>query len=495
MIQRNRRTGVNANPLYTNFYLSGNVNYLPTEDSQDKMLNPGVAQPLFTTAFPPDEFAARRAHVMDQIGSDAITVLQGAGEYPVYMKFRQSNNFFYLTGVEVPRAMLLLDGRTKTATLFLAPRDERLERWDGPYLVPGDEAAKLTGIARVLSRDRFGEVLLQVGRERKTVYTPLRRESLNSAAPEDTLGHMASTIDDPWDGRPSREAAFVQKLRALLPHIEVRPLDQIFDAMRVIKSPREIAIMREANRIAGRALMEMMRSTTPGIYEYELEAIGQYFYHAANGLQGYYAQVLGGKNHIFLRYHKNETELKDDDLVTVDFGPDYKYYVADVKRLWPVNGKFNPLQRELYTAFLLCWEAMEQSIKPNMKPRDVIHDAVLKMDQVQATFKFTNPKVKEAVANMVDRLRALTGNSFGHSVGMEPHDQAMGEPPFDMLKPGMVFAIEFGLNLRLPEEGAYAMMEDNYVVTDTGIENLSASIPREPDDIEKVMAERGLFKP
>jgi Xaa-Pro aminopeptidase len=137
---------------------------------------------------------------------------------------------------------------------------------------------------------------------------------------------------------------------------------------------------------------------------------------------------------------------------------------------------------------------MEQSIKPNMKPRDVIHDAVLKMDQVQATFKFTNPKVKEAVANMVDRLRALTGNSFGHSVGMEPHDQAMGEPPFDVLKPGMVFAIEFGLNLRLPEEGAYAMMEDNYVVTDTGIENLSASIPREPDDIEKVMTEWGLFK-
>ena len=459
------------------------------------MLHPGVVQPFFTTAFPPDEFAARRMHVTEQIGRDAIVVLQGAGEYPVYVKFRQNNNFFYLTGVEVPRAMLLLDGRTKTATLFLAPRDERLERWDGPYLVPGEEAAKLTGIAKVLTLDRFGEVLLQLGRERKTVYTPVRRESLNSAAPEDTLGHMASTLDDPWDGRPSREAAFTQKLRALLPHIEVRPLDPIFDAMRVIKSPREISVMREANRIAGHALMEMMRSTAPGIYEYELEAIGQYFYHAAGGLQGYYAQILGGKNHNFPRYHASTAELKDGDLVTVDFGPDYKYYVADVKRTWPVNGKFNPLQRELYTVFLRCWEAMEQSIKPNMKPRDVIRDAIAKMDKVQATFKFTNKGVKEAVANMVDRLRAMTGNSFGHSVGMDVHDLAMGEPPFDVLKPGMVFAIEFGLRLSLPDDGAYAMMEDNYVVTDTGIENLSASIPREPDNIEKVMIERGLFKP
>jgi len=459
------------------------------------MLLLGVAQPLFTTAFPPDEFAARRARVMEQIGPDAIAVLQGAGEYPVYVKFRQNNNFFYLTGVEVPRAMLLLDGRTKTATLFLAPRDKRVERMDGPCLVPGDEAAKLTGIARVLTRDRFSEVLLRVGREKKTVYTPVRRESLNSAAPEDTVGHMASAVDDPWDGRPSREAAFVQKLRALLPHIEVRPLDPIFDAMRVIKSPREVAVMREANLIAGRALVEMMRATAPGMHEYELEAIGQYFFHAAGGLQGYYAQVLGGKNHNFPRYHANKAELRDGDLVTVDFGPDYKYYVADIKRTWPVNGMFSPLQRELYTVFLRCWEAMEQSIKPNMKPRDVIRDTVLKMDQVQATFEFTRPKVKEAVAEMVDRLRATTGSGFGHSVGMDVHDLAMGEPPFDVLKPGMVFSIEFGLRLSLPDDGAYAMMEDNYLVTDTGVETLSASVPREPDDIERVMTERGLFKP
>src|SRR5512132_1594101 len=112
--------------------------------------------PLFTDALPKEEFAARRAKVMQQIG-DAVVVMQGATETSSYEKFRQSNQFFYLTGVEVPRARLLMDGRTKSSTLYIAPRDERMERSEGPALVPGGEAAKLTGMDRVLPRDAFGD--------------------------------------------------------------------------------------------------------------------------------------------------------------------------------------------------------------------------------------------------------------------------------------------------------------------------------------------------
>src|SRR5688572_14930366 len=98
--------------------------------------------PLFTDALPAEEFAARRAKVFEAIG-DGVAVLQGAAEYPAYVRFRQNSQFFYLTGVEVPRALVLLDGRTKSTTLFVAPRNERLERSEGPVLVPGDEAARL----------------------------------------------------------------------------------------------------------------------------------------------------------------------------------------------------------------------------------------------------------------------------------------------------------------------------------------------------------------
>src|SRR5262245_17894427 len=103
----------------------------------------GRQAPLFTDAFPSEEFAARRSKVLAEIG-DAVAVLQGATEYPAYVAFRQNNQFFYLTGVEVPRALVLLDGRTGTTTLFVQPRNERLEQFEGPVLVPGDEAARLT---------------------------------------------------------------------------------------------------------------------------------------------------------------------------------------------------------------------------------------------------------------------------------------------------------------------------------------------------------------
>ena len=112
--------------------------------------------PLFTTSLPPEEFAAHRAALFDKVG-DALVALQGAAETGSYLPFRQNNHFYYLTGVEVPRALVMLDGRTKTTTLFLPPRNERMERSEGPVLVPGDEAARLTGIRDVRNRDAFEE--------------------------------------------------------------------------------------------------------------------------------------------------------------------------------------------------------------------------------------------------------------------------------------------------------------------------------------------------
>ncbi len=459
-----------------------------------------AAQPLFTRTFPPEEFAARRARVMEQIGSDAIAVVQGAGESPVLVRFQQNSNFFYLTGVEVANALLLLDGRTKTATLFLPPRDEVMARLDGAILAPGPEAAKLTGIPQVFSREEFAVQLDAVGRYRKILYAPVRRESMTAAIIPDRRGHRALAASDPWDGRLARETAFIHNVRNIVPQLEFRNLDTIVDPLRNIKSAREIAVMREANKIGGLALADMMRATKPGMYEYELEAIGQYFYHAADGYAGYYAQVKSSQDdHSHPRYHYIEHQINDGDLVSIDFGPRYRYYVADVYRMWPASGKFTPVQRELTTAFLQCWTAMEQSIKPNMKPRDVIRDAVAKMDQVQSSFKFTNPKVKEAIAKMIDRVRATSLNSFGHFVGMDVHDIELDHmdevnPDF-VLKPGMVFSIEFALEVELPEANAYAGLENNYVITETGIEDLTGPwVPRDPDAIEKVMAEPSAFR-
>src|SRR5882724_3302754 len=110
--------------------------------------------PLFTDSLPKEEFAERRARLMERIGN-GIAVVQGATEDAAYVKFRQNNQMFYLTGVESPRAIVMIDGRSKSVTLYLTPKNERAERSEGPLLAPGDEAVKLTGIARVVDRAEF----------------------------------------------------------------------------------------------------------------------------------------------------------------------------------------------------------------------------------------------------------------------------------------------------------------------------------------------------
>src|SRR6185436_2445917 len=117
------------------------------------------AQALFTDSLPKEEFAARRAKLMQKIG-DGIAIIQGTTETGNALKFRQSNQFYYLTGVEVPRAILLIDGLTKRSMLFLRPRDESAERSEGPVLVPGPEAVRRTGMDAVEARSAFEAALL-----------------------------------------------------------------------------------------------------------------------------------------------------------------------------------------------------------------------------------------------------------------------------------------------------------------------------------------------
>ncbi len=197
---------------------------------------PSAQAPLFTDALPAEEFAARRAKVFEAIG-DGVAVLQGAAEYPAYVRFRQNSQFFYLTGVEVPRALVLLDGRTKSTTLFVTPRNERLERSEGPVLVPGDEAARLTGIAQVRERDAFADVLKAAATAGRTLYIPHRAESLGAATPQAAAAHAAATTKDPWDGRPSRAAQFIQKVTEAAPGATVADLDPILDRLRLDQEP------------------------------------------------------------------------------------------------------------------------------------------------------------------------------------------------------------------------------------------------------------------
>jgi Xaa-Pro aminopeptidase len=445
------------------------------------------AQPVITDIFPPEEFAARRARVMAQIG-EGVAFVQGATERPGEQPLRQNNQFFYLTGVVEPRAILVIDGRAKRSTLYLYGGAERRERMFGSAMVPGEAAAAATGIEAALPREEFAKAVEAFAREGRALYTPFRPETLGNASSSDAAASARATKEDPWDGRPSREEVFIQKLRALASQVNVQDLDPILDAMRAFKSPREIAVIREATRITGLAIMEAMREARPGLYEYELQAPAEFIF-KKYGSQGaaYFALIATGKNTLYSHYHKNTAKLQDGDLVQFDYAPDYKYYVSDVTRVFPANGKFTARQREFYTVYLRLYQSLMTSIKVHARPNDIIKEAVKKMDAVMADFKFTDMKIKEAATRFVERYRASKANSLGHTIGMEVHDV---RPPAGTLEPGQLFTIEPAMTI--PDEHIGIRLEDVILITETGYENLSAFAPVEIADIEKLMAEPGL---
>jgi Xaa-Pro aminopeptidase len=448
------------------------------------------AQPVFTGAdiFPPEEFASRRARVMEKIGEGAA-ILLGATEPPGEMPLRQGNQFFYVSGVVEPRAILLIDGRTKRSTLFLNPRNAQRENsMYGPGLAPGDDAAKVTGIEAVLPRSDFQAAAEALATDKRVIYTPFRAEVLGSISAGDPDRLWSANKNDPWDGRGSREQAFLAHLKEKAPNCEVRNLDPILDTMRGIKSAREIAVIRQATRIAGLGIMEAMRDARPGMSEYELQADSEFVFkkYGAFGA-AYFALIGAGPNTYYTHYHRNTGKLQDGDLVQFDYAPDYKYYQSDVTRVFPVNGKFTPREREYYDIYLRLYRAVMTSIKVHMLPCDVIKDAVVKMDAIMAPYRFTDPKIKTAAQNFVENYRRqqARATSLGHGVGMEVHDVRM---PTDTLEPGEIFTIE--PEMRIEEDRLGMRFEDMLLITETGYENLSGFVPIEIADIEKLMADR-----
>jgi Xaa-Pro aminopeptidase len=448
-----------------------------------------LAQPVFTDSFPPEEFAARRARVMALIG-DGVAIIQGTTERPGEQPLRQSNQFYYLCGVVEPRAILLIDGRTKRSTLFLQPRVERREQMMyGPGLYPGDEAAKATGIEAVLTRDEFRTALEALAKEGRTIHTPYRPEVLGSASSSDPLALARATKADPWDGRSSREEAFRGHLDAISPKSKIEDLDPLLDLMRGTKSSREIAVMREATRITGLGIIEAMRDAKPGMFEYELQADAEFVFkkYGAYG-PSYFALVATGQNTWYSHYHRDTAKLADGDLVQFDYAPDYRNYQSDVTRVFPANGRFTPRQREFYTIYLRLYQALMTSIKVHKRPADIVKTAVVKMDKIMAEYPFTDNRIKVAAVQFVERYRTSKANSLGHTIGLEVHDV---RNPGETLEPGQLFTIEPAM--KIMEEHLGLRLEDMILMTETGYENLSAFVPVEIADIEKMMAgHRGL---
>ncbi|MBC7901269.1 MAG: aminopeptidase P family protein [Saprospiraceae bacterium] len=454
--------------------------------------------PLFTNDFPPEEFAQRRAKVFDAIGNNAIAVIQGEPSPRGYTRFRQSNEFYYLSGIEVPHAYLILNGSRRTATLFLPHRNEGRERSEGKLLSAedADMVKNLSGVTDVFSTEMMGEHLANYTRtgQISTIFTPFNPAEGTAMSRDLAVRAIADAAADPWDGNITREGRFIALLRERFPQLEIKNLSPALDKSRLIKSPREIAMIAKATRLSGLALMEGMRSTVPGISEFELDAMAKYIYYR-NGAQGdaYYSLIASATNAWYPHYNAGKRVMKDGDFLLMDYAPDVGYYMSDVTRMMPVNGKFSPAQRELYGFYLDCYKAILMNIKVGVTAQAVKKAAAQEMQAVLLRSKFSKPTYERAARDFVDSYQRSSENpqtSLGHWIGMATHD--VGGQDGSPLRAGMVFSIEPAL--RVPEEKIYIRLEDVIVITEKGADILTTFVPMEISEIEKLMSEEGMLQ-
>ena len=448
----------------------------------------------YQTDFSIVDFQERRSQIFEAIGNNSIALIQGAASITGFKVFRQTNTFYYLCGLESEHAYLLLNGKTKTSTIYLPNRDKARESSQGKILSAEDAdlIKKLTGVERVrgygsLANDLVGTGLINRGAP--YLYTPLSPAEIGNDSRDEILHGQARAASDPWDSQSTREARFKKLIIERFPQFEIRDLSPILDAMRLIKSPKEIEIIRNATEIAGLAIMEAMRSTSPGVYEYQLDAAAKYIFylHGAQG-DGYPSIIGGGTNAYMGHYFHKRDVLKDGDLVLMDYAPDYHYYTSDVTRIWPVNGKFNKKQAALYEFIVAYRDALFRYIKPGITSNEVLNKAAVDMKEYLIGKSFVKPAHLKAVQNGL----TFRGH-FQHPVGMAVHD--VGRVHGVTLREGMVFTID--PMIWIPEERHYIRIEDVAVVTKTGVENLSDFVPSKIEDVERTIKEIGLteFRP
>jgi Xaa-Pro aminopeptidase len=468
----------------------------------------GAAQ-YYQTDFPAEEFENRQARVLEQIGQNAVAVVQGMPQTEGYTYPRQHNTFYYLSGIETPGAYLLLDGRTKTVTIYLPARNPRLEAAEGRVLSAEDAdlVKRIAGVDDVkplqeMAGTNWPLVVTQTpgagsgqrggrggrGDQGTAIYAEFSPAENQGQSRGELVAAETARVNDFWDGTGSRQRRFVELLRARHPRAELRNLNPILDEMRSVKSAREIALVRRASQIAGLGLMEAMRSTEPGVTEYQLDAAARYVFLVNDArLEGYRSITASGTENINnMHYFRNTSTLKDGDLVLMDYAPDYRYYVSDIGRVWPVNGTYNAWQRELLQFVLEFHKAVLSRIRPGVTASQIHDEAKKAMAPVFARTKFSKPIHEKAARTLVE----TGGGVFSHTVGMAVHD--VGGYRNAPLKPGQVFSVDPQLWVR--EENLYLRYEDTVVVTETGVENFTDFLPMELDDIERLVLEQGVVQ-
>ncbi|MCC6407479.1 MAG: aminopeptidase P family protein [Planctomycetes bacterium] len=415
------------------------------------------------------EFHGSRRKALVAKLEGGVVLVRGLPKPRDYRRFTQDKVFWYLTGVESPNASIVIDVATAHTTLYLPARNKMEESWEGELWDASDEWVKeLTGVDEIKKSSQLAKELEALTQTDKRVWISTHPHVALTGCFDQASEVDAAQARDPLDGRKSREDQLADRLRELF-HADVKDLSPVLDELRRVKTTDEIAAMRRAGRSGALAMAEAMRSTRAGVGEWELEALMS-FVQQKEGASGaaYNAIVGSGLNSLVLHYMASSRTLLDGEVVLIDYAPEVDHYVSDITRTWPTNGAFSARQAELYDIVLEAQAAGIAAAKPGATIADVSHAC-------SAVFK----------ARGVSKLQR---HGPCHYIGMEVHDVGDYDQP---LVPGVAFTVEPGLYE--PETQIGIRIEDVVIVTETGCEVVSSSVPRERAEIERLIREEGVL--
>ena len=416
----------------------------------------------------PEVYRGRRKKLQGQLEKGAVALLLGATDargYGDVGTFRQEPSFFYLTGVELPGAALLLEKEHET--LLLPARRPNIEAWTGPKYGPGEDTAQELGFEAVLDRD-YSEIVVDARRRPVPALADRVADRLREG------GALWLPLAGGTSGELTPEQQLVHDLRDRLPSFAVRDLNPLLTEMRVRKEAGEIELMRRAIVATVAAMRAAATCVRPGARESEVDGAAFAALRACGADGWAFPPIVGsGQAGCVLHYDANRGLLVDGELVVVDIGARWGYYCGDLTRTFPVNGKFTPRQRQLYDVVFAASEAAAATLAPGSTIAEARKAAfaVLEGSGIQGDGGKT--------------LGQFFIHGIGHFLGLEAHD-AGGEEP--TLAPGMILTIEPGVYL--PGEGIGIRIEDDYLITEGGAESLSASLPSDAQGVERLVGRR-----
>lgn len=410
----------------------------------------GFATPSGTFPFSPDVYRERRAKLMATL-KDGVAVIHGGQRDPtsgpVSPPFYQSGDFAWLTGiVDEPGAVLVLAPaeRTFREFLLLPSRDIETERWDVERLPLGSQIEARTGIQRVRRVSGLDALVTGIA---------VRSRTLHFMGP---IASASAPVPPALD--------LYSRVMARVPNCSLKDQSALLPALRVVKEPRELDLMRKATAATKSGHLAAMKAVRPGMTERQLTAILETGFRDGGGEGLSYDSIVAtGRNAASLHYAHGNAAIGASDLILIDAAASVGTYACDVTRTFPASGKFTAQQRADYELVLAAQEAAARMLRPG-----VIHE-----DMTEAA---------NTVFRKAGRIDEFT-HGLGHFVGLDVHDAGDYTKPLPI---GAVLTIEPGLYNQQANQGI--RIEDMYLITATGYERLSTSIPRTVAEIEAFMA-------